>query len=78
MARPATYTVSDGKLTLFLRDAGDGWFAVTSPLDPELHTQAKSLAEAFEMAHDARKALASARIGRSRCLSYLRPQSQIN
>jgi antitoxin HicB len=55
------YTVSDGKLVLTLEAAEEGGFIVSSPLDPGLWTQAESLAEAFENARDAIKALAAAR-----------------
>ena len=47
------YTASDGKLTLFLEEAAEGGYVVTSPMDPELATEAESLAEAFETARDA-------------------------
>jgi predicted RNase H-like HicB family nuclease len=54
MARKKTrYTVSDGKMVLVLEPAEEGGFAVTSPLDPGLITQAETLEEAFEMAYDA-------------------------
>ena len=59
--RPKRYTVSDGKLMLYLEPAGKGWYAVTSPLDPALITQAKSVEEAFFMAYDALKCLRAAR-----------------
>jgi antitoxin HicB len=55
------YTVSDCKLTLVLKEAEDGWYTVTSPLDPALITQAKSLGEAFRMARDAAAALVESR-----------------
>jgi len=55
------YIVCDGVLTLSLQPAEGGWYAVTSPLDPQLITQAKSIEEAFEMAYDAQKSLAEAR-----------------
>ena len=55
------YVVSDGELVLHLEDAGDGWYAVSTPLDPEVHTQAKSIPEAFEMARDAMQALRESR-----------------
>ncbi len=48
---PKRYTVSDGTLLLNLETEGD-WFVVTSPLDPELVTQAKTIEEAFRMAYD--------------------------
>lgn len=47
------YTISDGKLVLTLEEAENGWYAVTSPMDPAVHTQAKTIPEAFEMARDA-------------------------
>jgi predicted RNase H-like HicB family nuclease len=61
MIDPPTYTISDGELVLHLQDAGDGWFAVSTPLDPHVHTQAKTVPEAFEMARDAMEALRDAR-----------------
>ncbi|MEM1027749.1 MAG: type II toxin-antitoxin system HicB family antitoxin [Planctomycetota bacterium] len=47
------YNVSDGELVLTLEVAEDGWLAVTSPMEPELITQAQSIPEAFRMARDA-------------------------
>ena len=41
------YTVSDGKLVLTLEAAPEGGYIVTSPLDPELITQAETIDEAF-------------------------------
>ena len=55
------YTVSDGKLVLTLEDAEEGGYNVTSPLDPELITQAETLGEAFANARDAAKALKQSR-----------------
>ena len=55
------YTVSDGKLVLTLEAAPEGGFVVTSPLDPELITEAETVAEAFENARDALKALKQSR-----------------
>jgi antitoxin HicB len=55
------YTVSDGKLVLTLEDAEEGGFIVTSPLDPELVTEGETVAECFEMARDAMKALKASR-----------------
>jgi antitoxin HicB len=55
------YTVSDGKLVLTLMEAEEGGYVVTSPLDPQLITEAETVAEAFEMARDAIKALARSR-----------------
>ncbi len=61
MSDSTTYTVSDGDLVLHLQDAGNGWFAVSTPLDPHVHTQAKTIPEACEMARDAMDALSEAR-----------------
>jgi antitoxin HicB len=55
------YTVSDGKMVLTLEDAEEGGYIVTSPLDPELVTEAESVSEAFEMARDAMKSLTQSR-----------------
>jgi antitoxin HicB len=55
------YTVSDGKLVLTLREAEEGGFVVTSPLDPELITEAETVREAFENARDAQAALFASR-----------------
>ena len=55
------YTVSDGKLVLTLEVAEEGGYAVTSPLDPQLITEAESVTEAFANARDALKALARSR-----------------
>ncbi len=60
MSRRA-YTVSDGHLVLTLTPAKEGGFVVTSPLEPELVTEAEDVQEAFEMARDALKALRTAR-----------------
>jgi antitoxin HicB len=55
------HTVSDGKLVLYLEEAEEGGYIVTSPLDPELITQGESIEEAFANARDAAKALKQAR-----------------
>ncbi len=59
-----TYTVSDGKLVLTLEalpaDQGGG-YGVTSPLEPQLVTEARTVEEAFEMARDAIAALRESR-----------------
>lgn len=55
------YTVSDGKLVLNLEEAQEGGYIVTSPLNPELITQAETIAEAFANARDAAKALKQSR-----------------
>lgn len=56
-----SYTVSNGKLVLTLEPADEGGYVVTSPLDPQLVTQAETVEEAFENAHDAAHALKRAR-----------------
>jgi antitoxin HicB len=65
---PKQYTISDGKLVLTLREAREGGYVVTSPLDPELITEAESVEEAFANARDAQKALA---VSRTRLLRRL-------
>lgn len=55
------YTVSDGKLVLTLTEDEDGWYTVTSPIEPALVTQAKSIKEAFVMARDAIASLVASR-----------------
>lgn len=55
------YTVSDGKLVLSLEAAEEGGYIVTSPLDPELITEAETLEEAFANARDAARALKRSR-----------------
>jgi antitoxin HicB len=55
------YTVSDGKLVLVLQEAPEGGYIITSPLDPELITEAETVSEAFENARDALKALRASR-----------------
>ena len=55
------YIVSDGKLMLALEPAEEGGYNVTSPLDPQLITQAETLEEAFANAYDARQLLIEAR-----------------
>ena len=50
--KPVRYTVSDGKLVLTLEVAEEGGYLVTSPLDPDVLTEAETLEEAFENARD--------------------------
>ncbi|MCC6682193.1 MAG: type II toxin-antitoxin system HicB family antitoxin [Phycisphaeraceae bacterium] len=59
--KPHSYTVSDGSLVLTLTEAEEGGFVVTSPMDPELITEAETVAEAFEMARDALEGLRKSR-----------------
>jgi len=56
------YTVSDGTLVLTLEPAEEGGYIVTSPLDPELITEADTVEEAFVNARDAAEALRESRI----------------
>jgi antitoxin HicB len=70
--KKTTFTVSDGKLVLDLQPADEGGYIVTSPLDPELITEAETLEEAFENAHDAAKALKQSRRSLMKRLSALR------
>ena len=61
MKRSKHYTVSDGRLVLQLEPAEEGGYIVTSPLDPELITEAETLEEAFDNARDAAQALKEGR-----------------
>jgi antitoxin HicB len=61
MRKAKTYTVSDGKLVLTLELAEEGGYIVTSPLDPELITEAETVEEAFANARDAAAALKDSR-----------------
>lgn len=61
MAERKKYTVTDGKLVLVMTPDEGKWYCVTSPLEPGLVTQARSIPEAFEMARDAIKGLRAAR-----------------
>jgi antitoxin HicB len=54
---------------LTLESATEGGYIVTSPLDPELVTEAETLEEAFDNAHDAAKALRQSRAKLLRRLS---------
>jgi antitoxin HicB len=59
-----TYTVSDGELVLTLEalpQEDGGGYGVTSPLEPQLVTEATTIEEAFTMAHDAIEALRESR-----------------
>lgn len=55
------YTVSDGDLVLTLQEAEEGGYTVTSPLDPQLVTEAQTISEAFAMARDAMESLQESR-----------------
>lgn len=63
------YTVSDGKIVLNITAAEEGGYVVTSPLDPELITEAETIEEAFANARDAAQALKQARAKLKRRLS---------
>lgn len=65
------YTVSDGKLVLNLEPAEEGGYLVTSPLDPELITEADTIEEAFANARDAAQALKQSRAKLARRLSSI-------
>jgi antitoxin HicB len=69
-------TISDGKLVLTLETAAEGGYVVTSPLDPELITEAETVEEAFENARDAAKALRHSRANLLRRLSSSAAQAQ--
>ena len=56
------YTVSDGKLVLTLEEAAEGGYVVTSPLDPELITEADSVPKAFTQAREALDGLGRSRV----------------
>jgi antitoxin HicB len=58
---PKAYTITDGKLLLTLTPAEEGGFVVTSPLEPELVTEAENIEAAFRMARDALRALRASR-----------------
>jgi len=65
-----TYTISDGELVLTLTEAEEGGYVVTSPMEPELITEAESVAEAFELAHEVKRELAESR---AKLFEQLRP-----
>jgi antitoxin HicB len=69
---PRRYTVSDGKRVLNLEEAEEGGYIVTSPLDPELITEAETIEEAFANARDASKALRQSRAKLMRRLTAAR------
>ena len=67
------YTVSDGKCVLTLEAAEEGGYIVTSPLDPELITEAETVEEAFASARDAAQALRQSRVKLLRRLAASAP-----
>ena len=66
-----SYTVSDGKLVLVLKEAPEGGFVVTTPLDPEMITEADTVAEAFTNARDAIRCLRRSRVKLFRKMSRM-------
>ena len=76
MGMGKSYTVSDGKLVLTLEPAEEGGYVVTSPLDPQLITEAESVEEAFEQARDAIKALRQSRAKLFRKVPASRPRKR--
>jgi len=73
MPAPKLYTVSDGRLVLTLEPAEEGGYVVTTPLDPELVTEAETLDEAFANARDAADALKASRAKLVRQLAESNP-----
>jgi len=55
------YHVSDGKLLLTLEEAEEGGYIVTSPIDPEVLTEAETIGEAFANARDVISGLVASR-----------------
>jgi antitoxin HicB len=68
------YTVSDGRLLLQLEVAAEGGYVVTSPINPELVTEAETVDEAFSNAKDALDCLARLRVALNRQLATRRPR----
>jgi hypothetical protein len=60
------YAASDGKIVLTLESAPEGGYVVTSPVEPELITEAQTVDEAFANARHALRALARSRAKRLR------------
>ncbi|MEM1108293.1 MAG: type II toxin-antitoxin system HicB family antitoxin [Planctomycetota bacterium] len=61
MSEGKIYHVNDGRLVLALEEDPGGGYAVTCPTDPELITQAETISEAFELAHELKAELAEMR-----------------
>ena len=55
------YTVSNGRIVVSLEEAEEGGHIVTSPMNPELITEAETLSEPFANARDALQALRRSR-----------------
>jgi predicted RNase H-like HicB family nuclease len=60
-AEPQTFLTTDGDLVLEITPSDDGWLCVSAPFVPGLNTQAKTIAEAFELAHEVRQELEEVR-----------------
>ena len=74
---PKIYTVSDGELVLTIEaipEEDGGGYGVTSPLEPQLVTEAATIEEAFEMARDAIQGLRESRKVYARRLAELAAQ----
>lgn len=62
---------------LTLEEADNGWLVVTSPIDPGLTTQARTITEAFENARDALAELRAYPVEHRKTLrKMLRPSRQ--
>jgi antitoxin HicB len=70
------YTVSEGRIVLTLQEDEGGWYIVTSPTDPAMITQARSIPEAFDMARDAFAGLAASRADSQRWAKASRSRSR--
>lgn len=73
MIKRRAYAISDGEMLLTLEPAEEGGYVVTSPLDPELITEADSVDEAFENARDAANSLNASRAKLAKQLSDADP-----
>lgn len=74
-AAPESWLVTDNKGMVLQLEQEGKWLIVSSPFDPELVTQARTIAEAFAMAYDAQKELEAARaeLARARSLEPVAP-----
>lgn len=58
---PQSWLVTDNKGMVLNIEREGKWLVVSSPFDPELLTQARTIDEAFAMAYDAKKGLEAVR-----------------
>lgn len=58
---PRSFLVSDEAGMVLRIERKGKWLVVSSPFDPELITQAKTIEEAFAMAYDAKEGLEAVR-----------------